>query len=1186
MMMQSNWIQLLRAAVCVACSALLLLLPAAAFGGPTRVSGSLLQNTSWTADGGPYIVENMLTVPAGKVLSIGPGTLVKLSLRATIVVEGELNASGTAGSPVIFTSLKDDAAGGDTGGDGPTTAQPGDWNDIYFAPRSRGVLSYCTVRYGGSSAQLSNTSHFASANVTSENSAVVLQDCVLTDSATNGFHATYASPEVSGCVFERNGRHGLALEHSSAAVTSCIFRDNVEYGIWADDDSMAAANASVVGCSFSGNRAAMSVAPSAVPLAPGNEYLPNREGAVHVREGTLAVPSTWRKLDQPYVVTGTVVVDGKGSLSAEPGTVIKLTASGGIVVYGILQFQGQASAPIVLTSLKDDEVGGDTNSDGGASLPGPANWDGLVFALGSSGRISNCWVRYGGSARQLAPGLFAIGAVSCYTDGVTLQSCELYGNSIGVYCSGASPTVTACSIVDSREAGVRCDKGSSPKIADCEIGGRYTNPNKGITADSASLTQVTAEPLVVRNTLRGNKWAFAVSPAAMANLSPTNLVSACANGAVMLSAGQVSGSVLWPAFGGAYLLTGTVTVPSGSSLTIAPGVVAKAQQDVELIVGGALTAEGRPDARIVFTSAKDDSVAGDTNGDRSATSPEPGDWIGVTADSGTASFAFCDFSYAGQESLSGRPKCALYCRNASPAVKGCAFANNSGCGFYADAGTYKQTAPEPLISGCSFRRNTWGLQMYADSTPNLGADNTSSGNQAGAARIVGKVFTGRAHWPAFEDAYVIADKLTVAAGSELTLSGGSILKISPGNGITVNGTFTADGRPNARIVITALADDSVGGDTNMDGAATHPSGTDWLDIYFAPNSAGRLAFTDLRYGGRYDTSPLGMVTITGSSPTLEYVSVSGGFYNGIYIADGKPSLRNLTLVNNLGSGIYLGIGGAPSIRNSIICFNGSYGIYSDRPSTASVTYSCFFGNNSGAFQGVKPGEGILVVDPLLTDMEKNDLRLKPGSPAVDAGDPNDTDPWSTSRADLGAYISVKPDATPPSVPVVNVPGTYTDQTDRLSASWHAADPESGISLFRYAVGTRPGAADVVPWRDAGLSTEATIGGLALTPRLTYFVSVQAVNGAGIPSGIGSSSGVTVLIRGDLNGDGAVTTKDVSIALALALGLRPALPRELFAGDVAPVPGDGGRPFGDGRIGLNDALRILRRAAGLEPDPWP
>jgi hypothetical protein len=43
---------------------------------------------------------------------------------------------------------------------------------------------------------------------------------------------------------------------------------------------------------------------------------------------------------------------------------------------------------------------------------------------------------------------------------------------------------------------------------------------------------------------------------------------------------------------------------------------------------------------------------------------------------------------------------------------------------------------------------------------------------------------------------------------------------------------------------------------------------------------------------------------------------------------------------------------------------------------------------------------------------------------------------------------------------------------------------------------------------------------------------------------------------------------------------------MLAGDVAPKPGTGGRPFGDGKLTIADALRVLRRVIGLEPDPWP
>jgi hypothetical protein len=44
--------------------------------------------------------------------------------------------------------------------------------------------------------------------------------------------------------------------------------------------------------------------------------------------------------------------------------------------------------------------------------------------------------------------------------------------------------------------------------------------------------------------------------------------------------------------------------------------------------------------------------------------------------------------------------------------------------------------------------------------------------------------------------------------------------------------------------------------------------------------------------------------------------------------------------------------------------------------------------------------------------------------------------------------------------------------------------------------------------------------------------------------------------------------------------------ESLPGDIAPSPGTDGRPYGDGALTLSDAIRILRRVLGLEPDPWP
>lgn len=86
---------------------------------------------------------------------------------------------------------------------------------------------------------------------------------------------------------------------------------------------------------------------------------------------------------------------------------------------------------------------------------------------------------------------------------------------------------------------------------------------------------------------------------------------------------------------------------------------------------------------------------------------------------------------------------------------------------------------------------------------------------------------------------------------------------------------------------------------------------------------------------------------------------------------------------------------------------------------------------------------------------------------------------------------------------------YTDSTTSLNAQWAGSDPESGIALYKYSVGTQPGMADITPWTDAGTSTSACITGLSLTVGTKYYVSVRAINGAGLISAPAISAGVSV-----------------------------------------------------------------------------
>lgn len=62
-----------------------------------------------------------------------------------------MDVKGSAAEPAVITSFKDDGAGGDTNGDGATTAPtPGDWYGILaYSPGAKIKIDYARISYGG-----------------------------------------------------------------------------------------------------------------------------------------------------------------------------------------------------------------------------------------------------------------------------------------------------------------------------------------------------------------------------------------------------------------------------------------------------------------------------------------------------------------------------------------------------------------------------------------------------------------------------------------------------------------------------------------------------------------------------------------------------------------------------------------------------------------------------------------------------------------------------------------------------------------------------------------------------------------------------------------------------------------------------------------------------------------------------
>jgi len=151
----------------------------------------------------------------------------------------------------------------------------------------------------------------------------------------------------------------------------------------------------------------------------------------------------------------------------------------------------------------------------------------------------------------------------------------------------------------------------------------------------------------------GVPGAGALAAVALTPASPPAPVSPAPRVATVTTAGptQVSGTLaadtVWSPQGSPYMVSG-LTIPAGVELTLLPGTVVKMAWQQGINVYGSLLVLGDPGNHVVITSARDDTVMGDSNGDGNATSPAAGDWYSVsTFSGGVAVFDYADVRYGG-----------------------------------------------------------------------------------------------------------------------------------------------------------------------------------------------------------------------------------------------------------------------------------------------------------------------------------------------------------------------------------------------------------------------------------------------------------------------------------------------------------------------------------------------------------
>lgn len=660
------------------------------------------------------------------------------------------------------------------------------------------------------------------------------------------------------------------------------------------------------------------------------------KGEVIEHCGILATDETWVS-SVTHVVTCDIEVAPNATLTVEPGAVVKFQFRRSLRVRGTLVAIGNQTNSIYFTSYVDDTVGGDTNGDGSASVPGLGDWGHLFFypesndasaivytSLSYSGEIACC------SANQ--------GAIQLDNASPTLENISFHQNYInGAQILGnrtwATDTWDSTSVVYVLEGGdvtigqgetLNVEPGVKIKVTfrtDLQVNGKLVmsgtidspismtsylddsicgigaqgeavcdTHNDGGTAGSVGdwghiqfNSSSDDESLLTRTIIKHSGESECCSPLygaiqldnASPKLSYLSLTDNYINGAKVTTTIDWLTSD-WQNDTVIYVIqSGDLRIPALNSLTLRPGVKVKFEFRADMMIDGTLDAQGTEGNPIYFTSISDDTVCG----------------------TGALNEPVCDTNNNG--------------------------GSTGGVGAWGHIQFNSNSNDNSIITRAVIRYSgeseccspSEGALLLDNASPHLSYISFTN-NYINGVELKGNINWTEDSWDNPTVVYVIdGGTLMVPYLNTLTVSAGTILKMNRYAHLQVDGKVLMEGTSSQPVWISSVYDDLLCGvgalnepvcDTYNDGGSAGTRG-DWGSIVFTANSddSSRIAYTHIEYSGKRDCcSPDDVALILdNASPTIAYSSVHNGHIGIRTVGNSYPTLLCNDIFDNTGLGI-------------------------------------------------------------------------------------------------------------------------------------------------------------------------------------------------------------------------------------------------------------------------------------------